>query len=167
MTHRRSRNRSLDLDTGNITWVYENIVRENWFDDSHTRDPYWRIFSNSSLNPEDVYNAQHLDHHKNEIQEQINSFTKGITAYNKAFDFTFLKDRGISIPKELPCPMKVATPITKLPSRWYGDYKWPSVEEAWDHFVGSHYIEEHRALDDAIHEAQIVYELYKSGHFKV
>ena len=40
--------------------------------------------------------------------------------------------------------------------------------KAWQHFFpGVDYIEQHRGADDAVHEAQIVYELYKLGVFTV
>ena len=158
---------SLDLDTWEIKEVMDLVVKEPWFDVSHTKSPFWWIFSNSSLTPDDVIQAQSLEEVLPKIQSCIDLFPLGITAYNKAFDFTFLRDRGITIAKELPCPMKVATPVLQLPSTGYGDYKRPKVEEAWDHLVGTPYVEAHRWLDDAIHEARIVYELYKKWVFEV
>jgi len=155
---------SLDIETWEILEKYDSLVKEPWFNDSCARA--W-IFSNSSLSFEEVDNAPSLESQLATIQSSIDSFEHGVTAYNKAFDFTFLRDRGITIPKELPCPMKVATPVLQLPSIWYGDYKRPKVEEAWDHLVGTPYVEEHRGLDDAIHEARIVFELIKLGKFEV
>ena len=56
-----------------------------------------------------------------------------------------------------------ATNVTKIINE-YGDYKWPSVEEAWSHlFPSQPYKESHRAYDDAVHEAQIILALYKLG----
>jgi len=54
--------------------------------------------------------------------------------------------------------MKVASPVLKLSSTGYGDCKRPKVEEAWEHLVWTPYVEEHRWMDDAIHEVRIVYD---------
>lgn len=45
---------------------------------------------------------------------------------------------------------------------------WQKVEEAHLFFFGDvGYIEKHRGADDAFFEAEIVYELYKRGVFKI
>ncbi|MCK5906008.1 MAG: hypothetical protein KAG37_00375, partial [Flavobacteriales bacterium] len=83
------------------------------------------------------------------------------------FDFEFLISRGFRFPKMLPCPMLLSTDVCKLPGN-YGKYKWPKVEEAYDHFFPNNtYVEKHRGADDAFHEADIVYELHKMGLFKI
>ena len=63
--------------------------------------------------------------------------------------------------------MIAATPVVNLPPNpGKSTPKWPKVEEAWDFLFGdTGYIESHRALDDAKHEAEIVYELYKRGDY--
>lgn len=157
----------LDLSTGEITPAYNALVREDGFGPNHTTGAYGWIFSNSDLTYEEVENAPSLESQREEIQVLFDEYYA--TAFNKAFDFDFLRDRGFTI-KDLPCPMKVATPICKLPNKFgYNSYKWPTVEEAWEHFFGSQtgYIEAHRGYDDAAHEAEIVYRLYELGHFKV
>lgn len=66
--------------------------------------------------------------------------------------------------------MVMSTPLCKLPALHFshGDYKWPKVEEAWEHFFPEiEYIEQHRGADDALHEAKIVYELYRRNAFKI
>ena len=84
-----------------------------------------------------------------------------------AFDFGFLKSRGFRI-AELPCIMQTATPVLNLPSK--GNYrgpKYPNVEEAYKFLTGDQeFVESHRAADDAMHEADIAYELYKRGDFR-
>ena len=64
--------------------------------------------------------------------------------------------------------MLVSTPVLKLPGR-HGNYKWPKVQEACYYFFPhrSDYIEAHRAYDDAVHEAEIVYELYQRGYWNL
>lgn len=149
---------SLDTDTGEVETVFDSVCKEPGMT---VRDREAWIFSNSDLTVEMVREAPTFESLKDEIQEAINGFD-AVTAYNKAFDFQFLKHRGIEIKREWPCPMKVATPVCKLPGK-HG-FKWPKVEEAWQHFFPYvEYVELHRGADDALHEAEIVYELFKLG----
>jgi DNA polymerase-3 subunit epsilon len=157
----------LNLATGEITPAYNSLVREDGFGKHHTVGAFGWIFSNSDLTYEEVEAAPSLESQREVIQELFDEFYA--TAFNKAFDFDFLHDRAFTI-KDLPCPMKVATPICKLPNQYgYNSFKWPTVEEAWQHFFGAStgYKEAHRGYDDAEHEAKIVYKLYELGHFEL
>jgi len=156
----------LDLDTGSIIPAYNSLIKEPGFNINHTKGQLGWIFKNSDLTFDEVNLAPDLESQRNTIQNLFNQFQA--TAFNKAFDFDFLKNRGFQI-EELPCPMLVATPIVNLPSaNGYSTPKWPTVEEAWKHFFGkTSYKEIHRGLDDAKHEAKIVYELYKMGKIEV
>ena len=151
----------LDLSNGNIKPVYNELVKEDIFSEYHKSS--W-IFNNSDLKWDDINNlGKPLDVEK--LQNIFNSYRA--TAYNKKFDFDFLRSRGLTI-KELDCPMLLSTNVVKLPSKGYGSYKWPKVQEAYDYFFPNNkYIEKHRGFDDAKHEAQIVFELYKRGIFKI
>jgi len=152
---------SLDTDTGEVKTVFDKVCREEGMT-AKDRDAW--IFSNSDLAIETVREALLLSEMISEIQAIVDALD-AVTAFNKAFDFPFLRDRGIEIAKEWPCPMLVATNICKLPSKnGYNSYKWPKVEEAWQFFFPDEpYIELHRGADDALHEAKIVHELFKLG----
>ena len=154
---------SLDTKTGKVEKLFDSVCRE---DGMTAKDRKAWIFDNSDLTVEMVRDAPLLNNLKDEIQELINSLD-AITAFNKSFDFTFLRDRGFEIKNEWPCPMLVATPICKLPkkqARCSCGYKWPKVEEAWQFFFPNEpYVELHRGCDDALHEAKICYELFKLG----
>ncbi len=154
----------LDLSNGKVSPAYNSLIFEPGFDISHTQGNMGWIFKNSDLGYDEVEMAPSLESQRKTIQALFNQYRA--TAYNKKFDFDYLRDRKFKI-KDLPCPMLVATPVVNLPSvNGYGKAKWPKVEEAWDFFFGNTgYIEAHRGLDDAKHEALIVYELYKQGHF--
>jgi len=157
----------LNLATGELSPAYNSLVREEGFGPQHTFGRFGWIFNHSDLSYEEVEAAPSLEEQRAEIQTLFDQYYA--TAYNKTFDFEFLRDRGFEI-KELPCPMKLATPLCQLPSqRGNKNYKWPTVEEAWTHFFGEEqrYEEAHRGLDDAEHEARIVYRLFEMGHFKV
>lgn len=157
----------LDLETKFITKLLDTTVREKHFEtqfDARSLEACW-VFKNSDLTTDDIRNGPAWEEKAKDIQRILNKFP--VTAYNKSFDFGFFKDRGLLIPRELPCPMIQATPVLKLPGT-YEKYKWPKVQEAWDHFFPDQnfYQETHRAYDDAVHEAEIVYALYQIGAWK-
>ncbi len=161
---------SLNLESGEIATVFDSVCREDILTTRHSIPPMGWIFKNSTLTVEEVRGAPRFEDLKKEIQYHIETYHLGATAYNRAFDFDFLESRGIDFGIKLPCPMKLATPICRLPSAnpRYSDYKWPKVEEAWSHFFPDEEYEElHRGADDAMHEARIVLELYRMGVFKL
>jgi len=150
----------LDTRTGEINKLFHSLCREDGFSE---KDSVAWIFQNSDLTMEAVLEAPTLDEIKDGIQAVLHS-TDANTAYNKKFDFDFLRSRGFDIGRELPCPMLLSTPICKCPPFRYGTYKWPKVEEAWRfYFPDAPYMEAHRGLDDALHEARIVFELFRRG----
>ena len=154
----------LNLDNGEVVEIFNHPCREKKLS---AKDREAWIFSNSDLTVDIVRSARPFEEVAAELQELLNKYPKGATAFNRMFDFTYLHDRGIRFPKQLPCPMLLSTDICKIPSP-YGGYKWPRVEEAFKFFFPeSEYIEAHRGCDDAKHEAMIVYELYKLGIFKL
>jgi len=156
----------LDLDTGEINEVFNSCLREDILSAKHREEPFGRIFRNSDLTIEEVRKAPIAFHVLAVVQGILDTYSLGCTAYNNDFDFGFLEDRGIKIIK-LPCPMKLSTDICKIPGK-YGKYKWPSCEEAFHFFYPEiNYVEKHRGLDDAKHEAMIVYKLYQMGVFKL
>lgn len=154
----------LNLETGEKKIVFDSVVHERPITREEVEKSW--IVSNGFMNVEEIRNSPELKTKMAEIQEIINSYPLGATAYNNKFDFDFLESRGIKIPKKLACPMKLSTNICKIPGN-YG-YKYPKAQEAYDFFFGkTDYIEKHRGADDAFHEADIILELYKRGVFKV
>lgn len=158
----------LDLETGEIEILFDSLCREEILTAKHREEPFGWIFRNSDLTPEAVRSAPPAIEVFDQVQALLNSYPLGCTAFNKAFDFGYLKDRGIQI-NELPCPMILATDVCKLPNQnGFSGYKWPKVEEAFAHlFPDWEYTEKHRGADDAYHEAMIVYKLYTMGVFKL
>lgn len=154
----------LSLLTGETKILFNSLVKEPKFGEEH-RDTW--IFDNSDLKFENIENAPPFENLKQKISEIFNQYP--ITAYNKAFDLGFLKARGINVPKELPCIMLTAQNILKIPYKYDSSrYKKPNVQESWDFFFpNNEYTEKHRAVDDANHEAKILFELYKRGHFLI
>lgn len=152
---------SLDTVSGETEVLFDSLCRE---DGMTAKDREAWIFQNSDLKVEEVRDAKNFLDIKAEIQRVVSSLD-ACTAFNKSFDFDFLRSRGVILDKECECPMRVATNICKLESRGgRSGFKWPKVEEAWQHFFPEiHYVEKHRAADDALHEAKIVFELHKMG----
>lgn len=156
----------LDLSNGNREIIFDSVCWETGLTEKEV-DESW-IIKNSELTKEAIRTSKNLKVLQPEIQQILNSYPIGATAFNNSFDFGFLESRGFTFPKKLPCPMKLSTDICKLPkANGYG-YKWPKVEEAHKYFFGDiGYIEKHRGADDAFHEAQIVHKLYELGIFKI
>ncbi len=159
---------SLDLNTGKIEEEFDSVIREPGFGPRHLDPPYGWIFQNSSLSFKAVEQAPLLEDRFAQIQKVLDKYPAGVTAYNAAFDLPFLRARSFVF-TPLPCPMLAATPVVNLPPiPGKNEPKWPRVEETWDFLFGdTGYVESHRALDDARHEAKIVYELYKRGHYRL
>ncbi len=150
---------SLDLLNGNIKTLFSAFIKE----DGITREEIAKawVIENSDITVEDILKAENLQFYFDEIQRLLNEYVLGATAFNNTFDFGFLQERGFIIPIKLKCPMKLATDICRIPGK-RGGYKWPNMEEAYNHFFpGNDYVELHRGADDAKHEAEIVYELWK------
>lgn len=161
---------ALDLDTGNKRLVFDKICHERPITREEVENCW--IIKNSTLTLKDIQQSNQLNQYKEEIQLILNDYPLGCTAYNNKFDFGFMESRGFIFPVKLPCPMILSVDIVKAP--WKSKpmssskYKYPSVQEAWNHFFGdTGYIELHRGGDDSMHEADIIYELYKLGVFKI
>lgn len=154
----------LDLATGEKQILFDQVCREE--EATHEEIEASWIVQNSTLTTEEILASKFLHTLAPEIQEIISKYEHGATAFNNTFDFGFLESRGFVFPKKLPCPMRLSTGICKIPSP--RGFKWPKVEEAHKHFFGdSGYVEQHRGADDAFHEADIVYELFKMGVFQL
>lgn len=151
----------LDIETGETKVLFESLVKEPTFGEKERNK--W-IFNHSNIVFEDVLKAPAISDIREEVQELLNKYS--ITAFNKSFDIGFLESRGFIVPHELPCIMITATNIVKIEVEW--GFKWPSCQEAWDYFFpNTNYSEKHRAADDAVHEAKILYEMYTRKQFPI
>jgi len=156
----------LDLDTGEKEIIFNEVCHEKGITLSDIESSW--IINNSDLNINCVKYSGTLESKKNRIQNILDSYPLGATAFNNDFDFGFLENRGLVFPKKLPCPMKLSTDICKIPHPNGRGNKWPKVEEAHLHFFGDiGYVEKHRGADDAFFEADIVMKLYELGIFKI
>lgn len=155
----------LNLDNGEKKIIYNQVCHEKGITLEDVEKSW--IVQNSDLNVEQIKYSPSLDRIKPTVQKILDDYPLGATAFNNSFDFGFMENRGFVFPKKLDCPMKLSTDICQIPSP-RGGFKWPKVQEAYDFFFGkTDYIEQHRGADDAFHEAEIVFELYKRGVFKL
>ncbi|THB76678.1 MAG: 3'-5' exonuclease, partial [Desulfobulbaceae bacterium] len=99
---------SLNFNNGEIRKEFNSLVREQHFNEAHTRPPYGWIFENSTLRVEEVEQAPSMEALFDDIQRVLLSFN-GVTAYNAAFDMPFLRARSFEF-TPYPCPMIAATP---------------------------------------------------------
>lgn len=154
----------LDLSNGEKNILFDEVCHERPITRQEVENAW--IVKNSTMTVEEIQRSKQLKHFAGEIQEILNYYPIGATAFNNAFDFGFMENRGFVFPRKLPCPMLLSTNICKIPS--HRGYKWPKVEEAHKHFFGDvGYVESHRGADDAFHEADIVLKLYQMGVFKI
>ena len=158
---------ALDIETGERTKVLDEVVWEPGIKREEVESSW--IVANSTLTTQMVQKGLRLDRIQRMVQSLIMCFPLGATAFNSAFDFDFLEDRGFRFPKKLDCPMLLAADLLKIPSTYKkGEYKWPKVTECMEHFFPEEdYQEEHRGFSDAMDEARIVFELIQKGIFKV
>lgn len=157
----------LDLGTSEKKIIFNEVCHEQPITAKEIEDSW--IVNNSDMSVEAIKYSGTLESKRRRIQTILNDYPLGATAFNNAFDFGFMENRGFVFPRKLDCPMKLSTDICKIPNRNnYAGFKWPKVEEAHFHFFGDvGYVEQHRGADDAFHEADIVLALYKLGVFKI
>jgi len=163
---------SLNLETGERKIIFSEFCHEAGITLKEVEDSW--IIENSDITVEDIRQSKKLFILQPKIQEIINSYPLGATAFNNDFDFGFMESRGFVFPKKLPCPMKLSVDVLKIPptakmvKAGFNKFKTPNVQEAYNYFFPNNtYIEQHRGADDAFHEAEIVWELYKLGIFKI
>lgn len=143
----------VNTDTKEITLVFDKIVRHNKFKPWKHKDAW--IFKKTTLNVEDVENANNLNVYFDEIQDLFNKYKA--TAYNKTFDLRYLRAAGFVI-DDVKCLMKTAKTYSIHKDK-NGKPKNPSVEEMYNQFFmteGDVYVEDHRAGSDAIDESKIL-----------
>jgi len=156
----------LNLETGAKKILFDEVCHERPISRKEVEESW--IVKNSTMTVEAIQKSRQLKFLQPRIQEILNKFPTGATAFNNAFDFGFMENRGFVFPKKLDCPMKLCTNICKIPNKSRSGYKWPNFEEAHKYFFGeTGYVEQHRGADDAFYEADLVFKLYQLGIFKI
>lgn len=145
----------VDTEKKEIKPLFNKIIREKHFNPRYNSKAW--IFHNSDLKVIDVMNAQPLENYKKELQDYFNLYP--LTAYNKSFDLRFMRDRGFKI-NDIKCLMKACNPLGKAFDKNGKRKTIPSVEDMYNQFFpDSNFVEEHRGLDDAMRESEILLKL--------
>lgn len=155
----------LDIKTGERTIAFDSLCREDRLTAKHRSHPYGWIFENSNLKAEDLRGAPKFDKVISDFQEVVNQYELGCTAFNSRFDFGYLEDRGLVIPKKQPCLMLESVDVCKI--RNAKGYKWPKVTEYIRMFIDKDYNEAHRGGHDSYDEAGICWDLIQKGVYKL
>lgn len=152
----------LDLATGDKKIIMDKVINPE-ISLNELRGSW--IIQNKYMSEDEVLNAETFSSDiKKEIQDIFDRYPQGVTAYNNVFDFRFMDFHEFTY-KKLPCPMRLITPICKIEGKYRG-YKYPSAQEAYDFFFPDYgFIEKHRGADDALHEADIIKEIFDRGIF--
>lgn len=156
----------LDLTDGSIQKLLDTVVREPDFNKDVDVNAW--VFKNTSLTVEDVLSAPEWEFVKPKISHIFSIYP--ITAFNQQFDLMWLKDRRVKIERVVPDPMKEATNILQIPhpNPTLSKYKLPSVSECWNYYFPNIYYQiKHRAYDDCLHEACIIYEMYRKKQYLI
>ena len=150
----------LNTNTGNIEKAFHSLIRE----ENHELDESAWIFGHSTLTANEVKaNGVSINQIRSQLQLLLSKYPS--IAYNCKFDFGFLNYRKFDIPKVAPDPMFLMTDVLKIKNS-RGGYKWPTVQECLNYF-GIKEAEPHRAQEDAVLEARIIYEMIKKGIYKL
>lgn len=156
------------LESLEVETVYNSVVGHDTSKWEHWQRNAW-VFGNSNLTLEMVQKAKPEKEIVKEVQEILNN--KFMTSFNSLFDFySFLLHEpwNIQLPSEglMPCIMLQAAPSCRLPG-YYGDYKWPSLIEAYSLLCKNNPArvehQRHRALDDTIMSSHVLLALLKEG----
>jgi len=145
---------NLNLDSREIIPVFNQVCRE---DDSP--DPESWVFKNTSLTCRMIAESAHFEESKDELQKIFNS--KPVTSWNHEFDFKHLEcpSRCLTIPTKFWDPKRTLKNFLKIPFDSGTGYKWPKVTEAFKYFyLNKKWQQNHRALDDAKIEADIIFQ---------
>lgn len=146
----------LDLKTGEYKTIINSIVN-NGVTDCHANS---HIFKMSDLDFKEIRKAPPLDNFAIGIQALLHIYP--ITSFFRKFDIGFLERFGFRIPINAQCPMEIMTNVLKIPHDYYG-FKNASLKESYDYWFPKESSDtKHRALDDTIKCAKIVFSLYKN-----
>ena len=150
----------LDLKTGEKKILFNSVVKDpNYNLLKCYNNPFLKDIS---IDPIEIENAKLLEFYRDILQLIFNSYKT--TAYNSKFDFRFLENRGFKIPRKLMDVMKFCRKLISKENSL-------KFEEIYRHFyntpqneskkilTNSNYVSIHRAIDDAIHETELLYYL--------
>lgn len=133
------------------------------------------VFKISDIEYDIIKDARPLEEYRVILQSIFNCYK--ITSYNIHFDFGILELRGFKFPKRLPDIMKYAKDILPKGGKYNFEYCYNYLQKIKSNSIdprsgnkyleNEDYIEQHRALDDAFHEAELLYFLIHNFNYPI
>ncbi len=156
----------LDLSTGEKKILFNSVVKDSNYNSSKY---YNNLFlKDISIDPIEIEKARPLEFYRDILQLIFNCYK--ITAYNNRFDFRFLENRGFNIPRKLMDIMNFCQRIIPKGNSL-------KFEEVYRYFYNTpqnkikeilsnpNYVSLHRAIDDVIHETELLFYLIQESNF--
>jgi len=128
------------------------------------------IFNISDIDYEDILSSPSLESVREDIQLILNNYK--IAAFNINFDMRFLESRGFIIPKKLKDLMLYTRSILPKDVRYnlQEAYKYLyhlEENESGKYLKDNNFVEQHRALDDVMYEAELLYFLFRKFNYPI
>lgn len=162
----------VDLNRRTVKDVYSSIVGHDvssW-DDAHRNA--W-IFENTDLELDMVADAPPLDRVRSDVAGLLTG--RMVTSYNVPFDlnkFLYREPWGMcGTFRECTDIMKAATAVCRIPGMYYGSYRFPKLDYAYETIVeddpaGIHGKQDHRALSDARMASHLMIRMFRNGDYR-
>jgi len=156
----------LDTKTGKMKTLFNSLVRDSNFDIFRHLDN--DFVKNSGIDITEIINFISIKECEKDLQLIFDNYR--CAAYNSPFDFGWLESRGFSIPMKLMDVMRFCRKT--FPT--CGSFKFQEVyryvnnllkKSNNQYLTRSEYITNHRAIDDAICEAELLFYLIKELGF--
>ncbi len=156
---------SLDVETMTYKIEFNELIGHNT-DDWNTQLRECWVFENTDITLDMIKYASPYSVHKLRVSQILTG--RYVTSFNRDYDIgKFMSKPPYNFQNDIqyfPCIMLESTGVCKIPG-YYGDYKWPSLAEAFEIILNKEANQNHRALDDTIMATKIVSELIRRGHF--
>ena len=125
------------------------------------------VFGISNLDLSDVMNAKNLESCRETLQLIFDQYK--ITSYNIRFDLGILESKGFIFPKKLMDLMiftRKLLPKGKYNFEFaYRKFHSSKENEGGKYLKNKNYEEQHRAIDDAVHEAELLFLFIQKFNF--
>ena len=152
----------LDIDTGIIKILFNSEVKDSNFNETlHRNNNFLR---KSGIDINEIEQAILLQDCEEVLQLILQKYR--CAAYNKTFDFGWLESRGYKIPMKLKDIRRFCQKNIQTCSYKFQDiYNFVYNNSKKSYLSRSKYKSSHRAIDDAICEAELLFYLLKELRF--
>jgi len=162
----------VNLEKGTVDDAYSEIVGHDIKKWNECRKNAW-IFQNTDLTVDQVSYGRPFDTIRDEVEKLLRG--KCLTTYNTEYDLNKFLYRDPwnlkNVFTECKDIMKAATTVCKLPSVYYGQFKYPKLDYAYSKILDGkdpaniHGKQDHRALSDARMASHLMIEMYNDNDY--